>query len=176
MTTDLAQTAPAAAMAQDWELLRKVEQFLYLEARLADENRYDEWLSLWADDDVLYWAPLSNDDADPKSHLSLIYDNRALLEERVYRLAHTPAHAQSPPSRLHRAVSNVVLEEHHAEQGIVQVTSVFMIFEVRRGVGTLYSGRAGHRLRIGPTGFQIDSKKVVLTLNEEPLGNLTFLL
>lgn len=176
MTTDLAQTSSSESTPEDRDLLRRVEQFLYLEARLADENRYDEWLALWAEDEVRYWAPLSDDDADPRRHLSLIHDNRALLEERVYRLGHTPAHAQSPPSRMHRTVSNVVVEEHDPRQGMLQATSVFMIFEVRRGVGTLYSGRAVHRLQTSSSGFRIKSKKVMLTLNDEPLGNLTFLL
>ncbi|MBV8533968.1 MAG: ring-hydroxylating dioxygenase subunit beta, partial [Alphaproteobacteria bacterium] len=27
--------------------LREIEQFLYHEARLLDENRYDEWLDLY---------------------------------------------------------------------------------------------------------------------------------
>ena len=29
---------------------RAVEQFLYEEARLADDHRYEEWLGLWTDD------------------------------------------------------------------------------------------------------------------------------
>jgi 3-phenylpropionate/cinnamic acid dioxygenase small subunit len=33
-----------------------VERFLYREARLMDENRYTEWLGLWADD-AHYWVP-----------------------------------------------------------------------------------------------------------------------
>jgi 3-phenylpropionate/cinnamic acid dioxygenase small subunit len=27
---------------------RRIENFLYREARLMDENAYEEWLSLWA--------------------------------------------------------------------------------------------------------------------------------
>ncbi len=32
------------------EVIREVEQFLYREARLLDERRFDEWLELFTDD------------------------------------------------------------------------------------------------------------------------------
>ena len=31
--------------------------FIYAEARMLDEGRYDEWLALWLDDGH-YWMPL----------------------------------------------------------------------------------------------------------------------
>jgi benzoate/toluate 1,2-dioxygenase beta subunit len=40
----------------------QIEVFLYREARLIDEHRYDEWLSLWTDDGV-YWVPCNEDDS-----------------------------------------------------------------------------------------------------------------
>ncbi len=48
-----------------------VEQFLYREARLADEQRLDDWLALW-DEDALYWVPCNQDDIDPTRQLSII--------------------------------------------------------------------------------------------------------
>lgn len=54
-------TAPATATALD---LRQVEQFLYREARYADEHDYDAWEALWTDD-ALYWVPASDPDAAP---------------------------------------------------------------------------------------------------------------
>jgi 3-phenylpropionate/cinnamic acid dioxygenase small subunit len=48
--------------------VRAVTEFLYLEARLADEARYAEWLALWTDDGV-YWVPATTDPAaDPQQH------------------------------------------------------------------------------------------------------------
>src|SRR5215218_6525084 len=43
--------------------IREVEQFLYREARFADESDYDSWEALWTDDG-LYWVPAGNDDGD----------------------------------------------------------------------------------------------------------------
>ncbi|TMK24269.1 MAG: hypothetical protein E6G69_19025, partial [Alphaproteobacteria bacterium] len=36
------------------DVLREVEQFLYREARLLDERRFNEWLDLFTED-VRYW-------------------------------------------------------------------------------------------------------------------------
>ncbi len=36
----------------------RVEQFLYREARYADEHDYDAWEALWTDD-ALYWVPVA---------------------------------------------------------------------------------------------------------------------
>jgi 3-phenylpropionate/cinnamic acid dioxygenase small subunit len=42
-----------------------VTEAVYREARLADEERYAEWLALWTDDGV-YWVPATTDPgADP---------------------------------------------------------------------------------------------------------------
>ena len=38
----------------------KVEQFLYLEARLLDTQQYEAWLELFTDD-ATYWVPLERD-------------------------------------------------------------------------------------------------------------------
>ena len=63
-----------------------VTEFLYREARLADEARYAEWLALWTDDGV-YWVPATTDPAaDPDKHLSHIYDNRGRLDRHRRRV------------------------------------------------------------------------------------------
>ena len=74
--------------------------------KLIDEHRYDEWLALWTEDG-LYWVPCNSDDADPARQAMIIYDNRARLEERIYRLTSGAAWAQQPRSRTRRLISNV---------------------------------------------------------------------
>src|ERR1700756_5519516 len=51
----------------------EVEQFLYREARLADESDYDAWEALWTDD-ALYWVPIGGPGGDPQREMSVIYD------------------------------------------------------------------------------------------------------
>lgn len=60
----------------------RVEALLYMEARLLDERRLEEWLQLFTDDAV-YALPIQVSD-DPREP-SLIRDSKAGMEERVSR-------------------------------------------------------------------------------------------
>ena len=74
---------------------QEIESFLIAEARLLDERRWDEWLALFTDDGW-YWVPLEEGQANPREVVSLIYDDRRLLETRSRRLAEAALHAQTP--------------------------------------------------------------------------------
>lgn len=152
-----------------------VEQFLYREARLADENRYVEWLELWAED-ALYWVPANHDEVDPRRELSIIYDDRHRLEERVFRLSETPAHSQDPKSRMRRVLSNIEIAPVEGQPDLVRAAGNFILNEVRRGHQSIYAGRNLYTIRVQNGQLNLVSKKVLLVQNNEPLGNLTFLL
>ena len=150
-----------------------IENFLYREARLMDEHAYDEWLSLWAED-LLYWVPCNEDDIDPLRHVSIIYDTRPFLEDRIERLKSGVAYAQEPKSRLRRVVSNIEIEE--GESGEVTVYSNFNLTELRRSRQDTFAGRTIHKLRPQGASFKITYKKVLLVNNDEVIDNLTFLI
>ncbi|MBF6568982.1 MAG: aromatic-ring-hydroxylating dioxygenase subunit beta [Candidatus Binataceae bacterium] len=150
----------------------KVENFIYHEARLMDENRYDEWLALWTSD-ALYWVPCGRDDADPKREVSLIYDDHTRLETRIRRLNSGVAHAQDPKSRMRRVISNLEIEEE--SNGEVNTASNFILAELRRGVQDVFAGRTIHRLRPENGSYKLVFKKVLLVNNDEYIDNLTFL-
>src|SRR3954469_23727785 len=86
------------------ETLLGVQALLYREARLLDERRFDEWLELFTED-AHYWLPIEG--GGGAGGPSLISDTRAAMEERVFRLTRTLAHAQNPPSRTQHDVTNV---------------------------------------------------------------------
>jgi 3-phenylpropionate/cinnamic acid dioxygenase small subunit len=151
----------------------QIENFLYREARLMDEHAYDEWLALWTED-MLYWVPCNDDDIDPQRHVSIIYDNRARLEDRIERLKSGVAYAQEPKSRLRRVVSNVEIEE--GANGEITVYSNFNLTELRRSRQDTFAGRTIHKLRPEGVSFKIASKKVLLVNNDEVIDNLTFLI
>ena len=151
----------------------QIENFLYREARLMDEHAYDEWLSLWAED-LLYWVPCNADDIDPQRHVSIIYDTRPFLEDRIERLKSGVAYAQEPKSRLRRVVSNIEIEE--GDNGEVTVYSNFNLTELRRSRQDTFAGRTIHKLRPQDSGFKITYKKVLLVNNDEVIDNLTFLI
>jgi len=152
-------------------LRERVEEFLFHEAKLIDEYRYEEWLALWTEDG-LYWVPCNADDADPARQAMIIYDNRARLEERIYRLTSGAAWAQQPRSRTRRLISNV---EVKASDGSYAVESNCIIAELRRSRQDIFAARMIHTLRPAGESFRIAFKKVLLLNNDEAIDNLTFL-
>jgi benzoate/toluate 1,2-dioxygenase subunit beta len=161
------------ARSADGEVQRSVEQFLYREARLCDEHRFTEWESLWADDAV-YWVPANGDDNDPTRHVSVLFDNRARIATRIRQLESGKRHAQSPPSRLARLVSNVeVVADDGAE---LTVASVFTIHESRLRGTTVWAGRNEHVLRRSDDGLRMVRKTVRLVDNDRPIPTLAFLI
>ena len=149
----------------------RIEEFLFHEAKLIDEHRYDEWLALWTEDG-LYWVPCNSDDANPARQAMIIYDNRARLDERVYRLTSGAAWAQQPRSRTRRLISNVEVRE---TDGGYAIESNCLIAELRRSRQDLFAARILHTLRPAGDSFRIALKKVLLLNNDEAIDNLTFL-
>lgn len=150
-----------------------VERLLFHEARLMDDHRYDEWLALWALDAATYWIPANADDVDPAQNVSVIYDRRGQLRNRIQRLKETLWLKERTP-RLKRIVGNIVIEP--ADGSEVTVNSNFILTELHRGVQTIWAGSTTHVLLAHAEGLRIKSKKVVLLNNNEPLPNMLFLI
>src|SRR5262245_13053265 len=51
------QTQDSARRLEHLLLTREIEEFLYAEAALLDERRFEEWLALLTDD-IRYWMPM----------------------------------------------------------------------------------------------------------------------
>jgi benzoate/toluate 1,2-dioxygenase beta subunit len=159
--------------ALDVDLLKEVEQFVYREARLQDELRYDEWEGLWTDD-AIYWVPATADDIDPESQMSVIFDNRSRIRTRIKQLHTGKRHAQNPPSKLRHLISNVELLDVCDDD--IQVGANFLVYESRERGVTLWAGRTEWTLRRTDDGLQIARKKVMLVNNDRPLNTLAFLI
>jgi 3-phenylpropionate/cinnamic acid dioxygenase small subunit len=155
------------------DLHHAVEQFLFREARLMDANDYDAWLELWAPE-CTYWVPCNDEGNDPTAKVSLIYANRRLIEDRVWRLKGLHAHTQRPRSRLTRVLSNVELGR--VDAGEVMAYSTFMLTEVRKDETHVWAGRNEHVLLRADDGFRIASKKVILVNDDIAMSNLTFII
>ncbi len=162
-----------SATELDIDLLKAVEQFIYREARLQDDLQYDEWEALWTDD-AIYWVPANSDSSDPEREMSIIYDNRSRIGTRIRQLHTGKRHAQTPPSRLRRLVSNVELLG--AEGDEVTVTANFLVYESRERGITLWAGRSEYTLRQADSGLKMKTKKVFLVNNDRPLNTLAFLI
>ena len=150
--------------------VRRCEQFLLHEARLLDESKFDEWLALFTPE-AWYWVPSEPDQADPVETVSLIYDDRRLLETRVRRLASPRMYSQEPRSRTSRIVANVTIE--NAENNACTVRSKFMMIEYRRGQQRLFSGTVLHRLLQSNGRIMIAWKRVNLVNCDAPMDGIT---
>ena len=150
-----------------------IERFLYQEARLMDEGHYREWLSLWTDD-AIYWVPCSEDDGDPTRDVSLIYDNRERLMQRVDRLLSGTVQALDPKPRMRRVVS--IIEVGSADGGDLAVASNFILVHARWDTQQIWAGRTLHRLRRDGAAFKMAFKKVLLINAEQEIPLLQFLI
>ena len=150
----------------------EAEDFLYQEAALLDAWKLDEWLGLLTEDAV-YRVP-SNDrpDGDPRKALFTIADDIHRIRARVRRLQDPNAHAESPPSRTRRMISNVRLVAP------LRIESNFTIHRFRRGDDQrTYVGRYRHTLRMEGEKPRIASREAILDAMElASLGTVSFIL
>ena len=150
-----------------------IEKFLHLEARLMDENRFREWLALWTDD-AIYWVPCNSDDLDPARQVSIIYDNRDRLDDRVARLESGTVLAQDPKPRMRRVVSNIEIEKETDAE--IEVSSNFVLVQARGGSQYLWAGRSEYRLRREGGRLKITFKKVMLVNSDQEMPVLQFVI
>jgi 3-phenylpropionate/cinnamic acid dioxygenase small subunit len=155
---------------------RDIEQFLFREAQLLDEARFEEWLKLFTDT-AWYWVPVSPDQPDPFEMVSIIYDDRRLLETRVRRLLNANIHAEEPRTRTSRIVGNIIAEDEPADDAAdgadIVVSSRFQMAEFRRDRQRIFAGSLRHGLVTGGEGFRIAWKRVDLVNCDGMLDGIT---
>jgi 3-phenylpropionate/cinnamic acid dioxygenase small subunit len=154
----------------------EIEQFIYREARFADDHDYDEWESLWTDDGV-YWVPAVHEpgvEPDPTKVMSVIFDNRARISTRVKQYHTGKRHSQTPKSSLRRLITNI--EELGEQDGDVLVGANFMVVEARDRGTTTWGGRYEYALRRVDGELRMAKKTVWLVDNDRPLNTLAFLI
>jgi 3-phenylpropionate/cinnamic acid dioxygenase small subunit len=166
-------TPNPAGIHMSAELLGEIEQFLFREAYLLDHQRFDEWLALFTGD-ATYWVPLEQDQTDPLDTLSILYDDRTLLELRVKQYRDARAHARVPLARTAHQVSNVLLLESTIDE--LRVGSTLMVVEYRQERQRVFGASVEHRLRRTPDGLRIAAKRVDLVNSESELDGIAFLL
>ena len=160
------------ATAADVGSRSEIEAFLFLEAWLLDHGRLDEWLGLFTDD-ATYWIPLEAGQTDPITSVSIVYDDRTLLEVRVRQFLHPRAHARIPAPRTVHQVGNVrVLAD---EDGQLRVASTLVLIEYRQERQRLWGAQVEHHLRRTAVGLRIAAKRIDLVNSEAELGGIVCL-
>lgn len=163
-TIEMLSPRPATALPR-----AEAEDFLFHEASLLDERRFEEWESLFTPEGY-YWVPMRADQTDPLAEVSIFYDDRQLLRTRIERLRHPRIHIQDPPSRTCHIVSNVRIEPVESALNAVTVHSSLQMCEYRLGEQRLFAGHCKHALRQIDGKWRIAWKRVDL-INAEDVFN-----
>jgi 3-phenylpropionate/cinnamic acid dioxygenase small subunit len=167
-------------------LKQEIQDFLYHEADLLDERRYEDWLALVAED-VRYWMPMRRnvkvDDLEREytregRDISWFDEGKDTLTRRVRQIQTGIHWAEEPVSRISHMVSNVHLLEVNpsvAEPAEVAVKCRFLIYRNRVETETdILVGKREDRLRRVDGQWKIARRKIVLDQNVLLSKNLTF--
>jgi len=167
-------------------LKQQIEDFLYHEAELLDERRYEDWLALLADD-VRYWMPmrrnvkfgeLEREFTRAGQDINWFDEGKDTLTRRVQQILTGVHWAEEPLSRLCHMVSNVQLL--HVQPSVVAPAEVtvkcrFLIYRNRVETETdLLVGKREDVLRQVDGQWKIRQRKIVLDQNVLLAKNLTF--
>jgi 3-phenylpropionate/cinnamic acid dioxygenase small subunit len=149
--------------------------FVAHEARLLDEQRWDEWNALFTDDGW-YWLPASSAATDPLREAAHLYDDRLLREVRLRRLRSPQAHSQRPPGRGHHLLQAPTLLGGDAAGGTFELRTPFLYTELRAGHTTTLPGTARHTLVLVDGTLRIRLKRVDLLHADQALPAVEFYL
>jgi 3-phenylpropionate/cinnamic acid dioxygenase small subunit len=155
------------AVPTDQELI----DFVVREARLIDQQRFDEWLDMYADD-AFYWMPLEWNQTDPQLTCSLMYEDKLLLSIRVERLKGARTFSQKPKSRCHHVLQTPQVDSRDAAANSYVTWTAMHYVETRLEEQTLYAAWATHHLSVENGKLQIKLKRVDLINCDAAFGNI----
>jgi 3-phenylpropionate/cinnamic acid dioxygenase small subunit len=148
------------------DAIRVIEAFLYREARLLEDNQFDDWLACFSDE-VQYSMPVrQNVESSGSSNQSfdtfaLYDDDKESLRLRVLRIQTGEAHAEVPPSVTQRFITNIWAEPESAST--FNVHSNFMVYQERRGLhGVTFYGRRTDLMSRDDDHLRIERRKIEL--------------
>ncbi len=141
--------------------INDVAAFLYREARLLDDESWDEWLECYHPE-AQFWMPSWDDDgqlvSDPQREISLIYyPTRQGLEDRVFRIKTERSSATVPDTRTSHNIANIEIEKQEGSVVTVRFNwhtlshrykTDFSYFGMSRYVIDFGDGASGNQPRI----------------------------
>jgi len=165
---------------------QEVEDFLYREADLLDERRYEEWLDLFTED-ARYWMPMRRnvpgDEPEREftregADVNWFDEGKETLTRRVKQILTGVHWAEEPPSRICHMISNVhivTMVPAGPSPAEVVVRSRFLVYRNRVETETdLLVGKREDVLRRVDERWRIARRKIVLDQSVLLTKNLTF--
>ena len=147
---------------------------------LLDRRHFEMWYQLYTRE-CSYWIPAVHDlpgnpEFDPQSHVTIAFDDRRRMGDRIVWLRTGVAYSQLPPSyTMHMSTGFVRVPSDRP--GEVKIRSQFLLQEMRSSnpVQTL-SGWMGHVFKEEDGRWKIDRKIVSLLDGQRTHHNLTYLI
>lgn len=169
-----------------YEIKRDIEEFLYDEANLLDERRFNEWIETLSDD-LRYFMPMeynvkfgehaAREFTKREEQMSWFNEGKWSLGKRAEQILTGVHWAEEPLSRVCRLVSNVQLthiETNAAGQLEVDVTSRFLIYQNRCEYEQyFFVGDRFDRLRSTDQGWKLCEREIRIHQNVLLAKNLT---
>ena len=152
---------------------REIERFLYREAELLDDRRFNDWIELVAED-IHYHMPVRRnvkfgqhhrENSNPEAEISWFDEGKRTLAGRV-RQINTGLHwAEEPVSRVRHVISNIQVGELQGDE--VPVRSNFFVWSNRlHDEVNVFVGARHDVLRRDPdTGWKIARRLILLDQN-----------
>jgi 3-phenylpropionate/cinnamic acid dioxygenase small subunit len=166
-------------------LRQEVEDFLYREAELLDERRYEEWLDLFAED-CHYFMPMrrnvKRDEPEREftragADVNWFDEGKDTLRRRVQQILTGIHWAEEPPSRTCHLVCNVQVLDAPGDgprPDEIAVRSRFVVYRNRVETETdFFVGKREDLLRRHADGWRIARRTIVLDQNVLLAKNLT---
>lgn len=173
-------TAVSTRTVDDLLLVRAVEEFLYAEAELLDNRRFEDWLALLADD-IRYWMPMrrnvrhdheDQENTREQADMNWFDESKDVLTKRVEQLRTGVHWAEEPLSRVCHLVSNVQLTSVTPRE--VTLKCRFIVYRNRLQDETdFFVGKREDTLRRMGDGFRISRRKITLDQNVLLAKNLS---
>ncbi len=147
--------------------------FVHAEARMLDEGRFDDWLTLWAADGM-YWMPLEWNQQDPIHETSLLWEDQFMLRLRVERLNGARTFSQKPKSRCLHVLNRPDVDLIDNDKGRYRVVTRMTYVETRLDEQFLLAITATHDL-VWQEGLKIKLKRVDILNCDAAFGNIQLL-
>jgi 3-phenylpropionate/cinnamic acid dioxygenase small subunit len=162
-------------------LQQEIEQFLYSEADLLDERKFEQWLDLMTDD-VRYLMPLrrnvaygmhsQSENTKPENEVCWFDDDKETLTKRVAQIRTGQHWAEEPLSRVCHIVSNVQIVEKTMFE--VTVKSRMLVYRNRlQDEENLFIGKRQDVLRKVGSDWKIASRTMLIEQSVLLPKNLT---
>ncbi len=167
-------------------LKQEVEDFLYQEAELLDERRFEDWLALLTDD-IRYYMPmrrnvkfgeLDREFTREGQDINWFDEGKDTLTRRVNQILTGIHWAEEPLSRICHIVSNVQILDatpSASEPTDVRIKSRFIVYRNRVETETDFLvGKREDSLRKVDGEWKVAQRRIILDQNVLMAKNLTF--